>query len=150
MAEKRIFHQPDWFRLDNAGILFPGQNTSKWSNIFRVTFELKEDVDTDTYKCGEAVKDIEGYIESHFRRREVLSDPKIGEKFLFMAQNMDKLYTKEIMSTDLKVLHNHIVRKVYKIRSKDPDSKPLLMALRPYLEYVSDKYDVELLPPVEA
>lgn len=111
--------------------------------------DLKEDVDIDTYKCGEAVKDIEGYIESHFRRREVLSDPTIGDKFLSMAKNMDKLYSKEIMSTDLKVLHNHIVRKVYKIRSKDKDSKPLLMALRPYLEYVSDKYDVELLPPVE-
>ncbi|MBO5066435.1 MAG: hypothetical protein J6D06_10005 [Clostridia bacterium] len=50
MAEKRIFHQPDWFRLDNAGILFPGQNTSKWSNIFRVTFELKEEVDPETLK----------------------------------------------------------------------------------------------------
>ena len=50
MAEKRVFHQPDWFRLDNAGILFPGQNTSKWSNIFRVTFELKEEVDPEALK----------------------------------------------------------------------------------------------------
>lgn len=50
MAEKRVFHQPDWFRLDNAGILFPGQNTSKWSNIFRVTFELKEEIDPETLK----------------------------------------------------------------------------------------------------
>lgn len=111
--------------------------------------ELKEGVDTSIYKCGEAVKDIEGYVENHFRRREVLSDPTVGEKFLNMAKNMDRLYSREIMSTDLKVLHNHIVRKIYKIRSKDRDSKPLLMALRPYLEYVSDKYDVELLPPVE-
>ena len=50
MAEKRVFHQPDWFRLDNAGILFPGQNTSKWSNIFRVTFELNEEIDPEILK----------------------------------------------------------------------------------------------------
>lgn len=111
--------------------------------------DLEDYVDTEVYKCGEAVKDIEGYIVSHFRRREVLSDPTIGEKFLSMAKNMDKLYTKEVMSTDLKVLHNYIVRKVYKMRSKDKDTKPLLIALRPYLEYVSDKYDVELLPSQE-
>ena len=53
--------------------------------------ELKEDVDTEIYKCGEAVKDIEGYVVNHSRRREVLSDPTVGEKFLSMAKNMDKL-----------------------------------------------------------
>lgn len=47
MAEKKTFQAPDWFRLDNAGILFPGQNSSKWSNIFRTSVELKEDVDPD-------------------------------------------------------------------------------------------------------
>ena len=56
MAEKRVFHQPDWFRLDNAGILFPGQNTNKWSNIFRVSIELKEEIDPDILK--QAVKNI--------------------------------------------------------------------------------------------
>lgn len=47
MAENRQRPSFDWFRLDNAGILFPGQNTSKWSNIFRFTIELKEDIDPD-------------------------------------------------------------------------------------------------------
>ncbi len=41
---------PDWFRLDNAGILFPGQNTSKWSNIFRCSIELKEDIEPEILK----------------------------------------------------------------------------------------------------
>ncbi len=50
MSEKRFRRAPDWFRLDNAGILFPGQNTSKWSNIFRCAVELKEDVDPDILK----------------------------------------------------------------------------------------------------
>ena len=50
MAEKKKFQNPGWFRLDNAGILFPGQNTSKWSNIFRFSLELKEEVDPETLK----------------------------------------------------------------------------------------------------
>ncbi len=50
MSEKKKFQSPSWFRLDNAGILFPGQNTSKWSNIFRFTVELKEEVDPNILK----------------------------------------------------------------------------------------------------
>ncbi len=45
MAEKKNFRAPDWFKLDNAGILFPGQNSNKWSNIFRASVELKEEID---------------------------------------------------------------------------------------------------------
>ncbi len=52
MAERRPFYQRDWFRLDNAAILFPGQNTSKWSNIFRVSIELKEEIDPETLKLA--------------------------------------------------------------------------------------------------
>ncbi len=50
MAEKGKKSSFDWLRLDNAGILFPGQNTSKWSNIFRFAIELKEDIDPDILK----------------------------------------------------------------------------------------------------
>ncbi len=45
MADKKSFRAPEWFKLDNAGILFPGQNSSKWSNIFRTSVELKEEID---------------------------------------------------------------------------------------------------------
>ena len=37
----------DWFRLDNAAKIFPGQNSNTWSNIFRVSVRLKEDVDKE-------------------------------------------------------------------------------------------------------
>ena len=47
MPEKKQKRTYDWLRLDNAGILFPGQNTSKWSNIFRCSIELKEEIDPD-------------------------------------------------------------------------------------------------------
>ena len=36
----------DWFKLDNAAKIFPGQNSRTWSNVFRVGVELKEEVDS--------------------------------------------------------------------------------------------------------
>ncbi len=37
----------DWFRLDNAATVFPGQNSEEWSNVFRLSVELKEDINPD-------------------------------------------------------------------------------------------------------
>ena len=34
-----------WFKLDNAGKLYPAVSTSRWSSIFRVSAELFEEVD---------------------------------------------------------------------------------------------------------
>lgn len=46
MEEKKSFHK-GWYKLDNAAKIFPGQNSAKWSNIFRVTAVLKEPVDPE-------------------------------------------------------------------------------------------------------
>ncbi len=35
----------EWFRLDNAATIFPGQNSRSWSNVFRVAAEMKKEVD---------------------------------------------------------------------------------------------------------
>ena len=40
----------DWFKLDNAAKIFPGQNSRSWSNIFRIGAELKGEVDPDILK----------------------------------------------------------------------------------------------------
>ncbi len=37
----------EWFRLDNAAKIFPGQNSSSWSNVFRFGAVLKEEVDPE-------------------------------------------------------------------------------------------------------
>ena len=41
-----------WYTLDNAGRIFPGQNTTTWSNTFRVCIELKEEVDPEVLKTA--------------------------------------------------------------------------------------------------
>ena len=35
----------DWFKLDNAAKIFPGQNSRAWSNVFRISAQLKQDID---------------------------------------------------------------------------------------------------------
>lgn len=35
----------EWIKLDNAGKIFPGQNMRRWSNVFRLGIELKEEID---------------------------------------------------------------------------------------------------------
>ncbi len=44
-----------WYKLDNAGKIFPGQNNSRWSNIFRHSVTLTEDIDKALLE--QAVKD---------------------------------------------------------------------------------------------
>lgn len=44
---KGLFHPREWYRLDNAAKIFPGQNTQKWSNIFRLSVVLWDKVDPD-------------------------------------------------------------------------------------------------------
>lgn len=42
--------EKNWFKLDNAAKIFPGQNSRSWSNVFRLSVELKEEVDPEILK----------------------------------------------------------------------------------------------------
>ena len=45
MKNKKALNQRSWYKLDNAAKVFPGQDTSTRSNVFRITAVLKETVD---------------------------------------------------------------------------------------------------------
>ena len=45
MAKKPV-KLKEWYKLDNAAKIFPGQNRSNWSNIFRFGVELNEKIDS--------------------------------------------------------------------------------------------------------
>ncbi len=45
-----------WFKLDNAATVFPGQNTSRWSNIFRFSVMLNEKIKPELLE--QAIRDI--------------------------------------------------------------------------------------------
>lgn len=37
----------DWFKLDNAAKIFPGQNSRSWSNVFRIAASLKQEINPE-------------------------------------------------------------------------------------------------------
>ena len=45
MKNKTKLQGKTWFKLDNAAKVFPGQNTSSYSNVYRLSVTLKEKVD---------------------------------------------------------------------------------------------------------
>ena len=45
MKKKIPLRQRTWYKLDNAAKVFPGQDTSSWSNVFRLSVTLKEKID---------------------------------------------------------------------------------------------------------
>lgn len=47
MKEKIPLRQRQWYKLDNAAKVFPGQNTSSWSNVYRMSVTLTEKIDPE-------------------------------------------------------------------------------------------------------
>lgn len=56
MKKKLPLRQREWYKLDNAAKIFPGQNSSSWSNCFRLSATLTEKVDPALLE--EAVKAV--------------------------------------------------------------------------------------------
>ncbi len=69
-----------WMPLDNAGKVFPGQNTNRWSNVFRLSVELKEEIEPEILKTALnkaleripffRVKIRKGFFGNYFERNE--------------------------------------------------------------------------------
>ena len=67
--------------LDNAGKIFPGQNSKRWANLYRLTAELKEEVDPVLLKKALAktldrlptfkVKMHDGFFQNYFERNDL-------------------------------------------------------------------------------
>ena len=47
MKKKLPLRQRQWYKLDNAAKVFPGQDSSSWSNVFRMSATLTEKVDPE-------------------------------------------------------------------------------------------------------
>ena len=44
--------QPRWMRLDNAAKIYPAARSRRWSNLFRVSATLHEEIDRDTLRTA--------------------------------------------------------------------------------------------------
>ena len=67
--------------LDNAGKVFPGQNSKKWAHVYRMTVQLKEEIDPALLKTALAqtlnrlptfkVKMHNGFFQNYYERNEL-------------------------------------------------------------------------------
>lgn len=105
-------------------------------------FKGPVDIDTDVYHVTEAVKSVENFVNTNFKRSTIAKKPGLDKEFLQMAKNLENAYG-ELMSNHLSTLHGNIVKNILKIRSeKYPEDEPLRQNLADYLNFVGDTYDI--------
>ncbi len=101
--------QKKWFKLDTAALIFPATMSRKWSNAFRVSAELKEDIDSSVLQ--QAVFDLKERFPSFyvklssgffwFRLEESRNIPKVSEDYAFPLVYLSR---KELKKNCMRVL----------------------------------------------
>ena len=71
----------EYLPLDNAGKIFPGQNSKRWAHVYRMTAELKEEIDPELLKTALAhtldrlptfkVRLRDGFFRNYYERNEL-------------------------------------------------------------------------------
>lgn len=64
MAKKGESLVPSWFKLDNAATIYPAAKTRVWSNVYRLSVVLTEDVDPEALR--QTVKDVYHRFPTYF------------------------------------------------------------------------------------
>ena len=104
-------------------------------------FKKPVEIDTKVYDVYEAVKTVENFVSTNFKRSDI-AETNYDKRFLQMAENLENAYG-DLNSSHLCTLHRNIVVNIFKIRSeKYPEDEPLRKNLANYLTFVRDNYDI--------
>ena len=104
-------------------------------------FKKPVEIDTEVYDVYEAVKTVENFVSTNFKRSDI-AETNYDKRFLQMAENLENAYG-DLNSSHLCTLHRNIVVNILKIRSeKYPEDEPLRKNLANYLTFVRDTYDI--------
>ena len=104
-------------------------------------FKKPVEIDTKVYDVYEAVKTVENFVSTNFKRSDI-AETNYDKRFLQMAENLENAYG-DLNSSHLCTLHRNIVVNILKIRSeKYPEDEPLRKNLAKYLTFVRDNYDI--------
>lgn len=99
-----------WFRLDNAALIFPAVMKRRWNNVFRLSAELKEDIDP---RCLEqAAEDLRKRFPSFFVRlrtglfwyclEEIGGPVRVREEYAYPLTHMSR---RELADCCIRILY---------------------------------------------
>ncbi len=138
-----------WLRLDNAAKIYPASRTSQWSNVFRLSATLFEEIDRDVLKSALektirrfpsiAVKLKKGLFWYYLE--EIESAPEIMEEYAHPLTRMNKKETRKCAFRVI-VYKNRIALEMFHSLT---DGNGALVFLKTLLaEYVKRKYNDQI------
>ncbi len=138
-----------WLRLDNAAKIYPASRTSDWSNVFRLSATLSEEVDKNALKSA-LEKTIHRFPSIAVRLRkgmfwyylhEVESAPEIMEEYAHPLTRMGKKETRKCAFRVI-VYKKRIALEMFHSLT---DGNGALIFLKTLLaEYVGQKYEEKI------
>ncbi len=138
-----------WVRLDNAAKIYPAARRKKWSNVFRQSVTLFDDVDTDVLKSALdiAVKRFPS-IAARLRKgvfwyylQQVESAPEINEEYSYPLTYMSKAEMRRCAFRVI-VYHNRIAVEFF--HSLTDGTGALIFLKNLVAEYLEQKYHIHI------
>ena len=136
-----------WMRLDNAAKLYPAARNANWSNVFRVSLTLKEEVDVEVLRTALdvtvrrfpslAVRLQKGLFWYYLE--QISSVPEILEENSFPLKNMTKKETRECAFRVI-VYQRRIAVEIFHSLTDGNGAMVFLKSLT--AEYLQQKYGV--------
>lgn len=138
-----------WLRLDNAAKIYPAARRKNWSNVFRQSVTLFDDVDSDVLKSALAVT-VKRFpsIAARLRKgvfwyylQQVAAAPEISEEYSYPLAYMSK---EEMRRCAFRVIvyHNRIAVEFF--HSLTDGTGALIFLKNLVAEYLEQKYHVNI------
>ena len=136
-----------WMRLDNAAKIYPAARTNNWSNVFRLSATLKEEVDRDVLQSALDVT-VRRFpsIAARLRRgafwyylEELSEVPKVKDENSYPIAKMSK---KEARKCALRIIHYKKRIAVEFFHSLTDGNGALVFLKTLVAEYLQQKYGI--------
>ncbi len=138
-----------WFRLDNAAKIYPAARNEKWSNVFRVSATLKEEVDVEILRSALEVT-IRRFPSIGVRLRkgafwyyleQLATAPDIREESSYPLTRMSKKETRKCAFRVI-VYHRRIAIEIFHSLTDGNGAMVFLKSL--IAEYLEQKYGIHI------
>ncbi len=148
MSEKTA-NPLQWVRLDNAAKIYPAARRKNWSNVFRESVTLVEDIDTVVLKSALKVT-VKRFpsIAARLRKgmfwyylQEVASAPEISEEYSYPLTYMSKAETRKCAFRVI-VYRNRIAVEFF--HSLTDGTGALVFLKNLTAEYLEQKYEIRI------